>query len=81
MIGAPLSRVDGRLKVTGSAKYSAEFQIPNLAYAVMVTSTVPSARIVNMDTSELEHTSGVITVLKAGHAPKLPKPEGRLTLL
>jgi xanthine dehydrogenase YagR molybdenum-binding subunit len=81
VIGAPLSRVDGPLKVTGAAKYSAEFEIPNLAYAVIVTSTVPSARIVNMDTSDAEHARGVITVLKPGNAPKLPKPEDRLTLL
>jgi xanthine dehydrogenase YagR molybdenum-binding subunit len=81
VIGAPLSRVDGHLKVTGTAKYSAEFEFPNLAYAVVVTSTVPSARIVNMDTTEAEHARGVITVLKPGHAPKLPGAESRLTLL
>ena len=44
-IGAPLTRVDGRLKVTGAAKYSAEFEIPNFAYAVMVQSTIPCGRI------------------------------------
>ena len=43
VIGAPLSRVDATQKVTGKAKYSAEFQAPKLAYAVMVMSTVPSA--------------------------------------
>jgi xanthine dehydrogenase YagR molybdenum-binding subunit len=81
VIGAPLPRVDGRQKVTGTAKYSAEFQIPNLAYAVIVTSTVPSARIVNMDTSEAEHAPGVLAALYPGHAPRLPGAESRLTLL
>ncbi len=38
-VGQPLSRVDGRLKVTGRAPYSAEYPIPNLAYAVLITSS------------------------------------------
>jgi xanthine dehydrogenase YagR molybdenum-binding subunit len=81
LIGAPLPRVDGHLKVTGAAKYSDEFEIPNLAYAVIVTSTVPSARIVNIDTSEAEHVPGVIAVLHPGNAPRVPGAESRLTLL
>ena len=40
VIGEPITRVDGRAKVTGAAKYAAEFEIPQLAYAVMVTSTI-----------------------------------------
>jgi xanthine dehydrogenase YagR molybdenum-binding subunit len=35
LIGAPLTRTDGRAKVTGAAKYSAEFQVPNIAYAAL----------------------------------------------
>ena len=38
-VGTPLNRVDGRLKVTGGAKYAAEFAVPNVAHAVIVTST------------------------------------------
>ena len=52
VIGAPLNRVDGKLKVTGAAKYSAEFEIRNLAYAVLIDSTVPSGRIEKIDTAE-----------------------------
>jgi xanthine dehydrogenase YagR molybdenum-binding subunit len=81
VIGAPLSRVDGRMKVTGTAKYSAEFQIPHIAYAVLVQSTVPAGRIDRMDTAEAEHAPGVITILKPGNAPRLPKPEDRISLL
>ena len=39
-IGDPIIRVDGRAKVTGAAKYAAEFELPHTAQAVMVTSTV-----------------------------------------
>ena len=54
VIGAPLPRVDGEQKVTGEARYSAEFQAQKLAYSVMVMSTVPSAQIVNIDTHDAE---------------------------
>ena len=39
-IGDPLTRVDGRLKVTGGAKYAVEYNLPNMAYGVLVTSTI-----------------------------------------
>jgi xanthine dehydrogenase YagR molybdenum-binding subunit len=81
VIGAPLSRVDGTQKVTGKAKYSAEFQAPKLAHAVMVMSTVPSARIVNMDIHDAEYAAGVIAVLTPDNAPKLPGAESRVTVL
>ena len=42
VIGLPLDRRDGRLKVTGGAKYTAEFSIDNAAHAVVVQSTIPS---------------------------------------
>ena len=35
VIGEPLDRVDGHLKVTGRATYSAEYNVPNIAYAVL----------------------------------------------
>src|ERR1700733_2030703 len=80
-LGEPLSRVDGRLKVTGAAKYSAEFEIPQLAYAVMVQSTIASGRIVGMDTLAAEKLPGVMAVLKPGNALKLPGTERRVSVL
>ena len=81
LLGAPLNRVDGRMKVTGTAKYTAEFEIPNLAYAVMVLSTIPAGQITSLDTVKAERAGGVIAVLKPGNAPKLPKAPGRISLL
>ncbi|WP_411088920.1 hypothetical protein [Streptomyces sp. 061-3] len=43
-IGQPVNRVDGRHKVTGSAHYSADFLLDNMAYAVVVGARVPSGR-------------------------------------
>ena len=42
-VGTPLDRVDGRLKVTGGARYSAEFPAAGMTYAVIVQSSVYAA--------------------------------------
>ncbi len=71
-IGEPLTRVDGRAKVTGAAKYAAEFEVPHAAHAVMVTSTVASGRITRMDTTAAERSPGVVTIMTPANAPRLP---------
>jgi xanthine dehydrogenase YagR molybdenum-binding subunit len=71
-VGAPLDRVDGRLKVTGGARYAAEYPIPNVAHGVIITSTIAKGRITAMDTSVAEKAPGVIKVLTPFNAPRLP---------
>ena len=71
-IGDPIIRLDGPAKVTGKAKYAAEFAVPNLAYAVMVTSTIPSGQIASMGTTEAQHAPGVLAVMTSANAPQLP---------
>ncbi|HET6255235.1 MAG TPA: xanthine dehydrogenase family protein molybdopterin-binding subunit [Puia sp.] len=61
--GKPIDRVDGRLKVTGAAKYSAEFPLDKLAYGVAVTSTVAAGHIRSIDTTRAEKIPGVQGVL------------------
>jgi xanthine dehydrogenase YagR molybdenum-binding subunit len=73
VIGESITRVDGRAKVTGAAKYAAEFEIPQLAYAVMVTSTIANGRIQRMDTGLALRATGVLTVMTPANAPKLPQ--------
>jgi xanthine dehydrogenase YagR molybdenum-binding subunit len=70
-IGKEMSRVDGVAKVTGKAKYAAEFQVPNLAYGFIVLSTVTKGTIKAIDTREAEASSGVIRVFTHLNAPKL----------
>ena len=53
-IGQPVSRVDGRQKVTGAATYAAEFDVPGLAYGVIVRSTVANGRIASIDSAAAE---------------------------
>jgi xanthine dehydrogenase YagR molybdenum-binding subunit len=71
--GEPLNRVDGKLKVTGRAVYTADQQAPNLAHAVLITSGIAKGRIASLDTSEAEHVPGVIAILSHHSGLKLAK--------
>jgi xanthine dehydrogenase YagR molybdenum-binding subunit len=62
-IGTATSRVDGPAKVTGEAKYAAEFNVPGLAHGSVVTSTIAKGRIARIDVSEALSVEGVIDVL------------------
>jgi xanthine dehydrogenase YagR molybdenum-binding subunit len=59
----PIDRVDGKLKVTGAAKYSAEYNIPQMAYGVMVGSSIAKGIILSMDTKAAENAPGVLGVI------------------
>lgn len=80
-------RYDGKLKVTGKAKYAAEFEVKDPLYAWLILASVPSGEIVSMDTTAADRASGVVKILTPFNAPKLPgtKPEPpttrRLSLL
>jgi xanthine dehydrogenase YagR molybdenum-binding subunit len=70
-IGQPVSRVDGRRKVTGGAIYAAEFEVPGVAHAVIVRSTVANGRVASIDTAAAEQAPGVIAVVTHRNAPQL----------
>src|SRR5918999_6021063 len=70
-IGKEMSRVDGVAKVTGKAKYAAEFRAPNLAYGFIVLGTVAKGTIKAIDTGDAERAPGVIRVFTHLNAPKL----------
>jgi xanthine dehydrogenase YagR molybdenum-binding subunit len=72
-IGDPITRVDGRAKVTGTAKYAAEFDTPSVATAVIVTSTIPNGRITRMDIAQAQRAPGVIAIMTPANAPRLPQ--------
>ncbi len=75
IIGQPVSRVDGPAKVTGQARYAAEFVIRNLAYAALVSSTIPRGRITRIDIGEAEQAPGVLAVITYENAERLPYNE------
>ena len=70
-IGQPVSRVDGRQKVTGAATYAAEFDQPGQAHGVIVRSTVANGRIAAIDSAAAERVPGVVAVLTHRNAPRL----------
>lgn len=61
-IGKAMSRVDGVAKVTGKAKYAAEFQVKNVAYGYIVQSSIAKGTIKTIDVSEAEKQPGVIKI-------------------
>jgi xanthine dehydrogenase YagR molybdenum-binding subunit len=71
VIGQPISRVDGRQKVTGSATYAAEFDQPRQAHGAIVRSTIANGRIASIDAAAAERAPGVIAVLTHRNAPRL----------
>jgi xanthine dehydrogenase YagR molybdenum-binding subunit len=70
--GKPLDRVDGRLKVTGKAVFSADTPAANAAHAVIVGSTISRGRIAAIDARAAERAPGVLAVLTHLNAPRLP---------
>ncbi|KQU47326.1 xanthine dehydrogenase [Sphingomonas sp. Leaf339] len=63
VISHPLDRVDGPLKVSGSATYSAEYQIDNLAHGVLVGAKIGHGKIVSIDADAVKCLPGVIDVV------------------
>jgi xanthine dehydrogenase YagR molybdenum-binding subunit len=67
-----IDRVDGKLKVTGKAKYSAEHDVANLCYGVLVGSSATSGKIKSIDTKAALNAPGVIAVIHHENTPKVP---------
>ncbi|MFF0106444.1 xanthine dehydrogenase family protein molybdopterin-binding subunit [Streptomyces hirsutus] len=70
-IGQPLDRVDGRPKVTGSAHYSAEIPLPDMAYAYVVGSRIAAGRVSGIDASAATAEEGVLAVLTHENLPRI----------
>lgn len=73
-LGKETTRVDGIAKVTGKAKYTAEFQVPHVAYGFLVLSTIAKGRITAIDTREAEQATGVVRVFTHLNAARLGTP-------
>ena len=74
-IGAPVTRVDGPLKVSGTAPFAAEFPITGMLFAAVAYSTIAKGRITSMEIAAAEQAPGVKLVMTYRNAPKLkPTP-------
>ncbi|MHB1840459.1 MAG: xanthine dehydrogenase family protein molybdopterin-binding subunit, partial [Acidobacteriaceae bacterium] len=58
-IGKSPKRWDAHAKVSGSGRYTADIQLPGMLYAKFVSSNVPHAKVVSIDTSAAEKVPGV----------------------
>ncbi len=67
IIGSPTPRIDGPLKTTGAAQYSADFHFDRMVHAVPVCATIATGRIAKLDTSDAEKMPGVMLILHHGN--------------
>ncbi|NEE03566.1 xanthine dehydrogenase family protein molybdopterin-binding subunit [Phytoactinopolyspora halotolerans] len=76
VVGTDQPRVDGRLKVTGKARYAADHGpaegVDGIVHAVLVESSIGRGRITGIDTRAAENLPGVLRVIHHGNAPRLP---------
>ncbi|MFJ6693012.1 xanthine dehydrogenase family protein molybdopterin-binding subunit [Streptomyces sp. NPDC091294] len=71
VVGTPHTRVEGRDKVTGAARYAGEIPFADLAHGWLVLSTVTRGRIRSLDTEAVLAMPGVLAVLHHGNAPRV----------
>jgi xanthine dehydrogenase YagR molybdenum-binding subunit len=80
-IGQALSRVDGRLKVTGAARYTADVLVADAVHAAIVHSTIARGRTVSIDTTAAGAAPGVLALFTYRNMPRMnptPKPWSHL---
>jgi xanthine dehydrogenase YagR molybdenum-binding subunit len=70
-LGQPMDRVDGRLKVTGQARYAGEYPEAGLLHASVVSSSIASGRVVRIDTSQALAVPGVVAVIDHTNRPHI----------
>src|SRR5687767_12090192 len=67
-----MDRVDARAKVTGAAKYAAEYQYHGLLHAVLVSSPIAKGTIQSIDSKAAEKAPGVVKVISHLNSYKVP---------
>src|SRR3982074_3254007 len=70
-IGRKTPRVDGPLKVTGTAQYTSDFHFPGMLYAVPVEATIANGKIQKLDTAAAEKMPGVRAIFPRANIGKI----------
>jgi xanthine dehydrogenase YagR molybdenum-binding subunit len=70
-IGQPLTRRDGVLKVTGTARYAADNHPPGMLYAVLAVSSIARGRVAFLDVAAAKAHAGVVEVMTPANKPAL----------
>src|SRR4029078_3944671 len=63
MLVEPLARIDGPVKVTGAARYTADLRAANMLHGAFVTATIPAGKVLAIDQSDALAEPGVFRVL------------------
>ncbi len=74
ILGQPIDRTDGHLKVTGGARYSAEINLPGLVYGVVIGSNIARGNVASADIVAAQQAPGVLGIFTPFNMPKLPPP-------
>ncbi len=75
LIGTPVSRLDGPQKVSGTARFAAEFPMEGMLFATLKYSTIPKGKITNLDIAAAAAAPGVVLVMTHHNAPRMkPAP-------
>ena len=69
-IGEPLPRIDGPIKVTGAARYTADVHVANMLYGVVVTASIPAGKVTGIDKNSAIAEAGVVRVLTHEDMPR-----------
>jgi xanthine dehydrogenase YagR molybdenum-binding subunit len=72
--GAPAPRIDGRVKVTGEARYAADIGLNHLAHAVLVTSDIARGEVKSIALHAARASPGVLDIISYGDIGELRKP-------
>jgi xanthine dehydrogenase YagR molybdenum-binding subunit len=70
-IGRNTPRVEGPLKVSGTAQYASDFHFPGMLYAVPVEATIASGRVTKLDTAAAEKMPGVRAIFHRENIGKI----------
>lgn len=73
-VGQPIRRVDAHVKVTGGARFAAEFHLDDMAYAVPVYSTIARGEVTRLDAAEAASMPGVVVVITPENMPRFRHP-------
>lgn len=74
VLGTPVSRLDGPLKVQGQARFAAEVPLEDMVYAALAYATIPRGRITSLATAAAQAVPGVVAVMTYLNCPRMNAP-------
>jgi CO/xanthine dehydrogenase Mo-binding subunit len=72
VVGKPIARVDGYDKVSGTALYTFDVELPHMAFAKTLRCPHPHARIMSIDIGDAQKLPGVLAIITHKNTPKIP---------